>query len=607
MKSGEIEKKEIIVGIDLGTTNSLIAFTKNGNTELVKDKYGKNTLVPSIIHFSEDNNLIVGDEAKSKLLLFPERTIYSVKRLLGKSYSDLINHGHSLAYEIIDEEDQLVKIKVGSKFFSPIELSAEILKYLKNRIEGEMNVIASKAVITVPAYFNDSQRQATRDAGKLAGLEVLRIVNEPTAASLAYGIGHKNEDEEKIAVYDLGGGTFDISILNIHDGIFDVLSTNGDTFLGGDDIDQLIIKHWVEKNPGLEALIQSDKSVAQSLRLKAEDAKKQLSTSDNFEAEELGISLSRNNFEKLIRPVVQKTLSKCRQAIQDSGLAINEIDRLIFVGGSTRIPFIKKSVSDYFNCKVSDHINPDEVVAIGAAVQADILAGNQDDMLLLDVTPLSLGIETVGGLMDVIIPRNSKVPLAAGRSYTTSVDGQKNLKVAIFQGERDLVEDNRKLGEFILKDIPPMPAGIPKIKVHFIIDADGILRVKALEERSGKETEIEIKSQYGISESEMGKMLLDSLKNAETDMKIKALKEAINEAESLILSAGKFIDQNKDILDSGEIETLNEMIKNLKSSIQTEDKDQINLDMKTLNEYSAPLAQKAMDKVLAEALKGKKV
>ncbi len=611
LKEGKIVKEnELIIGIDLGTTNSLVAFMKDNNAIAVKGKNGKSTLVPSIVHFTKAGKIEVGELAKEKLISDPQNTIYSVKRLMGKSYNDVENHQKYFGYKIIDEDtESLVKIRVANKFYTPIELSSFILKELKQRIENELEMEINKAVITVPAYFNDAQRQATRDAGKLAGLDVLRIVNEPTAASLAYGLGLKEGDNQTIAVYDLGGGTFDISILRIQDGIFEVLSTNGDTFLGGDDIDRAIIDHWIQNTDIDQESLYSNKSLSQEIRLTAEEAKKTLSTKDQFSKQVDGIDLelSKSAFETLVEPIVDKTIDCCKKAMKDAELDISEIDNIIMVGGSTRTPLIKQKVSQYFQKEVDDKLNPDEVVALGAAIQADVLAGNQKNVLLLDVTPLSLGIETVGGLMDTIIPRNSKIPSKVGRQYTTSVDGQKNLRISVYQGERDLVEHNRKLGEFILKGIPPMAAGLPKIEIHFILDADGILKVKAQELRSKVEQEIEIRSQYGLSEEEMAKMLIESIQNAEADMNIRGLLEARNEANNILLSAKKFMKQNDAILSIEEKETTISLVKNLDRVTKGNDKDLINKAMDELNEFTAPLAHRALDVNIAAAIKGKKI
>ena len=607
IKEGTLRREEIIVGIDLGTTNSLVAVIEkeNGKPLALKDE-AKTSIVPSIIYFGENGEIIVGNDAKKHLIDHPERTIYSVKRLMGKSYTDVAEIQSHLGYKIInDDTERLVKIKVDDKFYSPIELSSFILKELKLRAEKLLHQQITKAVITVPAYFNDAQRQATRDAGKLAGLDVLRIVNEPTAASLAYGLGIKQEDEHTIAVYDLGGGTFDISILKIQNGIFEVLSTHGDTFLGGDDFDRLIVEYWFSQNNVSAAELNINQ--LQELRLKAEEAKKHLTANEVYTGviNNINCDLDIATFELLISPLVEKTIHACKSALKDAKLSIENMDAVIMVGGSTRTTFVKRTVSGFFNKPVNDTLDPDEVVALGAAIQADILAGNQKDMLLLDITPLSLGIETMGGLMDVIIPRNSKIPTSAGRQYTTSLDGQGSLKISVFQGERDLVRDNRKLGEFILKNIPGMPAGLPKIEIVFQLNADGILTVKATELRSGVEQSIEIIPQYGLTEEEMSLMLIDSIKNAKEDMATRALVEAKVEASTMIDTCERFVTKNATLLSEEEITGTNDLISQLKSKLSSEDKDEIHMLIDELNEYTRPFAERLMDMAISKAMKGK--
>jgi molecular chaperone HscA len=611
LTTGSLQKEEVIVGIDLGTTNSLIAIIHPDTRQpAVLKEFDNTTLVPSIVHFGPYEQLSVGNEARQFLITEPQNTIFSVKRLMGKSYRDIATVSDFFTYKIFDDSsDNLVKIEVNGKFYSPIELSSFILKALKHRAEHILKTPVNKAVITVPAYFNDAQRQATRDAGKLAGLDVLRIVNEPTAASLAYGLGLNKEEEKTVAVYDLGGGTFDISILRINNGIFEVLSTNGDTYLGGDDFDNGIVQLWQDQLSITDEELQTNKSLAQELRLLAEAAKITLSETDLFIKTIKGrkVELSRTEFESLIQPYVDRTIQSCKNALNDAGLRAGDIDEVVMVGGSTRVPLVKKSVSRFFGRAVHEKLNPDEVVALGAAVQADILAGNNKDLLLLDITPLSLGIETMGGLMDVLIPRNSKIPTKAGRQYTTQKDGQSGMRIAVYQGERDLVKDNRKLAEFNLTGIPAMPAGLPKVEVSFLINADGILVVTAKELRSGIVQSIEVKPQYGLTDAEVEKMLMESIHHSKEDMQQRSLVEAQTEGKLLIDATRNFIEKNKEYLTAEEINITFEEVKQLEELIKSGSKDAIQQMIEKLNNTSRPYAERLMDEAIGKAMRGKKV
>lgn len=605
-KTGKLKNDtEIVVGIDLGTTNSLIACTIDGRPHIIPIGPNEKKSMPSAVWFNHEGKAYVGAEAMERMHEAPMNMIYSFKRFMGKSYQELSNTHSRLSYNVEQEADtNQIIIPVASQAITAIALSSFILKELKLIAENYLKCPISKAVITVPAYFNDHQRQATREAGKLAGLNVLRIINEPTAAAMAYGLGLDPLLTKNVMVYDLGGGTFDVSILRIENGVFDILATHGDNMLGGDDIDQEIVTHW-EK----QFSIQSSQENNAALRRIAEQAKIFLLEQPVFKYtwNRLDLNLNRETLEQLSNNWINKTIQSCKAALKDSQLNPQDLDEIILVGGSSRLSLVKSKLKESFHRPINDFLNPDEVVAQGAAIQAEILQGNRNDWLLLDINPLSLGIETMGGLMDTIIPRNSKIPIQLARNYTTSIDGQKNLKITVYQGERDLVQDNIKLGAFILNNIPPMPAGLPKIEVKFNLNADGILNVSAKELRSGIEQHIEIRSSLKLSEDEIQQRLKDSISHAETDAKNKAKLDSINELNYLILNTKRFINQNKDILNQEESELMQNQLKLLEIALSTDTKSEIDQAITQFNLNTTSIAHKIMDIQLNNSLSGSSV
>jgi len=596
-----------VVGIDLGTTNSLVAYVKDGVPLVIRDRQGDG-LVPSVVSFDERGTTYVGREAQRRLLTDAQRTVYSVKRFMGKGRDDVREETSHFPFRI-GGEGGVLRIGVGDKEFTPPEISAFVLRELKHRAEaffaeqGEFDNEVNRAVITVPAYFNDAQRTATRDAGRIAGLDVLRIINEPTAASLAYGLDKRHAG--LIAVYDFGGGTFDISILRVEDGIFQVLSTNGDTHLGGDDIDNLLIDRVLADVPA------TSPEHTQEIRKGVIQAKIDLSERDETTLN--GQPFTRAEFEALIAPIVERTLAPCRQALADAGLQSSAIDEVVLVGGSTRIPLVRRKVEELFGRPPHSDLNPDEVVALGAAVQADILITGNREMLLLDVTPLSLGIETMGGITSKIIMRNSTIPATGSEMFTTAVDSQTAVDIHVLQGERELVADNRSLARFKLRGIPPMPAGLPRVQVQFQIDANGILSVTASELRTEIEQTVEVKPSYGLTDEQVEQMLMDSFENAEADFAARLLIEARNEAENVIHATDKSlrapdIDQiEKDELAAGEKKKIESVLAGLKMVLNSSDRETIQKWTQALNDTTRHLAEVMMNRSVKAALSGKNV
>jgi Fe-S protein assembly chaperone HscA len=612
-----------VVGIDLGTTNSLVAVVAREGPVVIRDRAGDG-LVPSVVSIGGDDRVVVGREAQRRLLVDPAHTVYSVKRFMGRGAEDVRGEAAHFPFALRGAAG-VVRVGLGEREFTPPEISAFILRELKSRAEdyfqeqGEFDFEVDRAVITVPAYFNDAQRTATRDAGRIAGLEVLRIINEPTAASLAYGLDQRTAGT--IAVYDFGGGTFDISILRVEDGIFQVLATNGDTHLGGDDIDQLLVAMVVgEMGPGASA----SPELLQAIRQAVIQAKWDLSDQEETEIR-VGAPgtaggpdvyrrrIRRDEFERIIRPVVERTLEPCRLALADAGLAPSQVDEAVLVGGSTRIPLVRRSVEALFGRPPHADLNPDEVVALGAAIQANIMVTGSRDMLLLDVTPLSLGIETMGGAMSKIILRNSSIPASGTEMFTTFVDNQTAVDIHVLQGERELVSDNRSLARFKLRGIPPMPAGLPRIQVRFQIDANGILSVGARELRTGIEQAIEVKPSYGLTDEEVERMLLESFEHAEADVEARFLIEARNEAETVVRATEKSL-RNPDLasaaetdLAPGELAAIESALADLKGTMASDDRGAIEAKTRVLNDVTRHLAEVLMNRSVRSALAGKNV
>jgi Fe-S protein assembly chaperone HscA len=607
---------ERVVGIDLGTTNSLVGFMQGDHPVIIPGEDGSN-LLPSVVAIAPNGQIVIGNAARTHLIETPERAVYSVKRLMGRGVEDVQDELKLFPFRLAEDlsPGEVLRIKLGEETFTPPEISAYILRQLKRNAERYFGAPAKQAVITVPAYFNDAQRQATKDAGRIAGLDVLRLVNEPTAAALAYGLDRKKSGT--VAVYDLGGGTFDISILKLQDGIFEVIATNGDTHLGGDDIDNLLIAVALDDIQGDLGLdVRRNGEAVQRIRKAVIEAKIALSANDSAkldvelpDGKRYQREIPRAMFEQMIKPVIDRTVGPTKQALKDAGLSASDIDEVVLVGGSTRIPLVRQLVKDMFKREPHVDLNPDEVVALGAAVQANILAGGSaatENMLLLDVTPLSLGIEALGGVVAKIIHRNSTIPASATEHFTTGVEGQTSVAIHVVQGERELAKDCRSLARFDLKGIPPMPAGLPRIEVKFLIDANGILHVSAREQRSGKEAEIQVQPSYGLTDEQVETMIIDSFDYAEQDFAERQVIEARNEANTILTALEKGRNnpawKRLDSKERGEIDRLEE---ELRGVMQGGDFRTIRDGIDTLNKATMHLAELMMDTAVASALKGK--
>ena len=599
-----------IIGIDLGTTNSLAAYMQGGRPAVIRDDAGHG-IVPSVVSFATDAPPLVGRPALARRLEAPADTVYSVKRLMGKGLDEVRAESGALAYTVVAAERELVKVQVAGGAYTPQEVSATILREIKQRASAYFGAEVTEAVITVPAYFDDSQRQATRDAGRIAGLQVRRIVNEPTAAALAYGLDQKREG--LIAVYDLGGGTFDLSLLRLHAGVFQVIATCGDTHLGGDDFDRLLVElaaEAIQQQHGLDIL--SDPLLLQTAKHAAEQCKIQLSDAAGAKFEFAlpdGVTFSRDitrdAFEHLIAPLLTQTLQACRQALADADLVAKQIDNVVMVGGSTRIPLVQKTVSEFFQSPAHTECNPDEVVALGAAVQAGILAGDSRDALLLDVLPLSLGIETMGGAMAKLIMRNAPIPARATEDFSTYADNQTGVEINIYQGERELVHECRALGTFTLRGIPPMPAGRPRVEVTFLVDADGILTVSALEKQSGTVARIEVVPSHGLTEDEVRAMVDASVTHAREDMLAHRLIDLRNEVQSVARATRKTLAELGDRVEADTRTRITTELDELIRLAESNDADAIYGRLNALNELTQPLAQQVMDGLLDVTVKGR--